>query len=694
MTDALHSPPRPVAENHAPTDMPTTHPTTRPSLAPAQRLSRELAILGARLALLLDGVPAGQGGALASSRAFLDAMFEPVAEGRPLAAWAGSALDRRPTGSATQPIDRLVDGLGLTPLELDLLLLAALPEEHEGYASVLRGLNPRSEGRAAVGLAAQLLCRDGAQRLAFRAQLLGGAALRCGLLSLSGEGGFFEQNLVLAAGLWPVLGGLDCWPQVLLPLHPNPTLAGLDDWLASPAARRALLALRQPEPRLVVLGADSEDIACDRAAALCAHAGQRQVAFDGAGTSAPGADKLARLHALARGALAIFRLTDGDGGAPAPLPSLDGFPGAVLVGARRGAALALGDAPVLYLDVEPLGARARARVWAQTLPELQDQAATLALRYLVEPAAADRIAQDLRSVAALDSSAINLDTVGDCVRARAHACLTPGLNVRRPVAGWGQLVLPPARKAQLAEALQRLQHQALVLDEWQFLAGRPGARGVRVLLCGPPGTGKTLSAEVLAHALGVDLLVVDIARLVSKWIGETEKHLAAVFDAAERAQAVLLFDEADALFGKRTEVSDAHDRYANLETAYLLARLERFEGLVMLSTNLKQNIDPAFLRRLEFVIEFDWPGAAEREALWRCHLPATAPLAADVHLPELARLYPITGGQVRNASVAAGFLAAADGGAIGRKHLIAAIAREYEKSGKAFPGVPAGYPPT
>ena len=246
------------------------------------------------------------------------------------------------------------------------------------------------------------------------------------------------------------------------------------------------------------------------------------------------------------------------------------------------------------------------------------------------------------------------------------------------------------RKGQLAEALQRLLHQAKVLEEWKFLEGRPGARGVRILMSGPPGTGKTLSAEVMAQSLGVDLLVADISRIVSKWIGETEKNLASIFEAAERAQAVLLFDEADALFGKRTEVSDAHDRYANLETAYLLSRIERFEGLTLLSTNLKQNIDPAFLRRLEFVIDFEEPQLTEREALWRCHLPQTAPLAKDVDLRELSALYPIVGGLIRNASVAAAFQAAEAGTPITRRHLLCAIRREYEKTGKAFPGVPTG----
>jgi SpoVK/Ycf46/Vps4 family AAA+-type ATPase len=163
-----------------------------------------------------------------------------------------------------------------------------------------------------------------------------------------------------------------------------------------------------------------------------------------------------------------------------------------------------------------------------------------------------------------------------------------------------------------------------------------------------------------------------------------------VFDAAERTRAVLLFDEADALFGRRTEVSDAHDRYANLETAYLLSRLERFDGLTILSTNLRENVDGAFTRRLEFIVDFAEPDELEREALWRCHLPSAAPLAPDVSLAELAALYPLAGGLIRNAAVAAGFLASASNTDITRRDLVRAVQREYEKMGRAFPGAPAG----
>jgi SpoVK/Ycf46/Vps4 family AAA+-type ATPase len=235
--------------------------------------------------------------------------------------------------------------------------------------------------------------------------------------------------------------------------------------------------------------------------------------------------------------------------------------------------------------------------------------------------------------------------------------------------------------------------QITVLDDWGFAQGRTGRRGVRMLFYGPPGTGKTLAAEVMARALGVDLLVVDLSALVSKYIGETEKNLAAVFDVAERSRALLLFDEADALFGKRTDAQDAHDRYANMETAYLLQRLERYEGVAVLTTNLRGQLDKAFTRRFEAIVEFPEPDAAVREALWRLHLPESAPLAPDVNLRELAEWYAIAGAQIKNAALAAAFLAASGQQRIAQRHFLWAIEREFDKAGRAHPGFPPQYAP-
>jgi SpoVK/Ycf46/Vps4 family AAA+-type ATPase len=206
-------------------------------------------------------------------------------------------------------------------------------------------------------------------------------------------------------------------------------------------------------------------------------------------------------------------------------------------------------------------------------------------------------------------------------------------------------------------------------------------------LVGPPGTGKSLTAEVVASAVGTDLLTVDLSQVVSKWIGETEKNLAAVFDVAERTQAVLLLDEADALFGQRTDIASAHDRYANLETAFLLQRLDRFDGLVVLASNLRHNIDAAFVRRMDFVVELDLPAAPERIILWEIHLPG-AVRGPDVDLVTLADQYAVPGGWIRNAAIAAAFLAAEEHGTVRQAHLVTAVRREYAKAGRPFPGPP------
>jgi hypothetical protein len=647
----------------------------RPSPASA-RLVRATASLARRLAGLLADVGVPGTGQLADGRVFLEAM-------------AAAATGPEPPVAGADPLDRLVDALGLSRFEVDALLLAGLAEEHEGYASVLRALHPRGEPFATVGLAAQLLCRDAEERALLRDTLARGAAVRAGALRAPGDDPFFERSLRPAPGLWPVLHEIDTWPQELAPLDGPVAAAGLEGWLAAPGATRAARTLGVGAAATVLITADHEDVALARAAALAAHAGVRFARLSFPSPAPRDLERLASVHALARGVVPLVRVGRPEAPATALLPGFAGHPGPVVLCAPAGFASLDTARPVVPVPVYPLGPAERRRMWRATLPRLAAQAPVLAARHPLEPGAAAEVAADLRAVEFLERRPATVADAAESVRARAGGMLGAGIKLLRPTASWDLLVLAPERREQLVEAADRLREQARVLDEWGFLAGRPGARGVRMLFAGPPGTGKTLSAEVLAHTLGVDLLLVDISRVLSKWIGETEKNLAAVFDAAERAQAVLFFDEADALFGKRTEVSDAHDRYANLETAYLLTRLERFEGLAILSTNLRQNIDSAFTRRIEFVLEFAEPTTAEREALWRCHLPPGAPLADDVDLAELSALYPIVGALIRNASVAAAFLAAAEDAPIRRDHLVRSIRREYDKAGRAFPAVPA-----
>jgi hypothetical protein len=648
--------------------------------SPSRRLARETGRIAARLAALV-GALAGDGDGdamLAETVRFLRAVGEPDAD---------PALDLGDP-VVPQPLDRLVVGLRLAPVELDLLLLAGLPEQHEGYAAALRRINPSGEPYATAGLAARLFCVDDDERARLRALLEAGPVIASGAITLERQGPFAERSLRIGDSLWSALQDIDVWPDGVRSLGGETFGDGLQEWLASAPAVRAARALVRRAAVTVLVTADSDEVALGRAAALAESAGVRSARLALVAPPSPELIRLVGAHALARDCVPVLVRPRRD-----PLeeqPQLDPgeHPGSIVVCGPPGAAVARSLRPVLTVPVEPLSAEARRRMWRAALPDLADEAPALAARLAVEPAVAAAAAADIRAVQSLDGRRATSVDVLQSIRTRAGISLSAGVKLLRPTATWDQLVLRPDRLAQLEEALERLRHQSLVLDDWGFLEGRAGARGVRMLFAGPPGTGKTLSAEVLAHALGVDLLLVDISRVVSKWIGETEKNLAEVFDAAERAGAVLFFDEADALFGRRTEVSDAHDRYANLETAYLLGRLERFDGLAVLATNLRQNIDPAFTRRLEFAVDYEEPTAAEREALWRCHLPERAPVADDVDLGLLASLYPVVGAVIRNAAVAAGFLAATEGAPIARRHLVRAVRREYEKAGRAFPGEP------
>lgn len=253
-----------------------------------------------------------------------------------------------------------------------------------------------------------------------------------------------------------------------------------------------------------------------------------------------------------------------------------------------------------------------------------------------------------------------------------------------PRSGWVDLILPDENQSQLEEICDQVRHRFHVYDRWGFGRKLSRGRGISALFSGPPGTGKTMAAEIIAGDLQLDLYKIDLARVVSKYIGETEKNLSRVFDEAEGSNAVLFFDEADALFGKRTEISDAHDRYANVETSYLLQKMEEFDGVVILASNLRENIDDAFLRRIRFIVEFPFPDAASRLRIWTAHFPPEAPVAEGVDFELLAERVRVTGGNIRNIVLNSAFFAAADGGVIGTEHILQATRREFEKIGQLW----------
>ncbi len=253
-----------------------------------------------------------------------------------------------------------------------------------------------------------------------------------------------------------------------------------------------------------------------------------------------------------------------------------------------------------------------------------------------------------------------------------------------PHTTWDDIVLPADRMQQLQELCNQLKYRAVVYDQWGFGRKLAHGTGVCALFTGPSGTGKTMAAEIIAAELGLDLYRIDLAAVVSKYIGETEKNLERIFTSAADANAVLFFDEADALFGKRSEVRDAHDRYANIEVAYLLQRIESYEGLVILATNLRQNMDEAFVRRLQFIVDFPFPDEAHRRQIWQVLFPAETPRSADIDIGYLAQRFRLAGGNIKNIVLGAAFLAAADGGAVTMGHLLQATRREHQKMGKVL----------
>lgn len=251
-----------------------------------------------------------------------------------------------------------------------------------------------------------------------------------------------------------------------------------------------------------------------------------------------------------------------------------------------------------------------------------------------------------------------------------------------PRYGWDDIILPSDQLAQLREMIATVQARPIVLDTWGVGKKLVASRGVTALFSGPPGTGKTMAAEIISSGLGLDLYKIDLSTVVSKYIGETEKNIERIFIEAEQSNAILFFDEADALFGKRSEVKDSHDRYANIEISYLLQRMEAYDGVTILATNLRANLDEAFTRRLQFAINFPFPESEYRLRIWKTLIPEDVPIDTDINFAYMADRFRFSGGNIRNVIVNATYLAAADGGLVTMGHFLHGTRRELQKMGR------------
>ncbi len=299
-------------------------------------------------------------------------------------------------------------------------------------------------------------------------------------------------------------------------------------------------------------------------------------------------------------------------------------------------------------------------------------------------AKAVRLAEQSSRLASPAIAALTVADLFNSSRMQSQPRLSALARKIEPKYQWHELILPDDQLMQLHELTDQVKRRQVVMNEWGFAGKLSLGKGINALFAGPSGTGKTMAAEVIARDLGLDLFKIDLSGVVSKYIGETEKNLNRVFSEAEHSNAILFFDEADALLGKRSEVKDAHDRYANIEIAYLLQKMEEYGGMVILATNMKKNMDDAFVRRLQFIIEFPFPDESYRSKIWRSVFPPEAPLSTDIDFDFLAGRFQFTGGNIKNISLRAAYLAAQPHAAIEMRHLIRATKRELQKTGKLF----------
>jgi hypothetical protein len=345
------------------------------------------------------------------------------------------------------------------------------------------------------------------------------------------------------------------------------------------------------------------------------------------------------------------------------------------------------DSPLMSVPFEKLTAAERTDLWSMLLDNVTDQVTQKELTIL-----AGQFSLTSGQVVAAASSAMSralqegrgLEAADLFEAARIHSGYHLADLARKiePRYAWEDLVLPETPLAMLKEMVNMVQSRPLVLEAWGLGRKLTAGAGVSALFSGPPGTGKTLAAQIMANQLGIDLYRIDLSTVVSKYVGETEKNLEKIFGEASESNAILFFDEADSIFGKRSEVKDAHDRYANIEVGYLLQRMEDYNGVAILATNLRANLDEAFTRRLQFIINFPFPDEEYRLRIWKVLMPPDLPRTEDLDLKLLADRFKLSGGSIRNIIVSAAYLAATDGGSVTMSHLMHGARREFQKMGR------------
>jgi ATP-dependent 26S proteasome regulatory subunit len=325
----------------------------------------------------------------------------------------------------------------------------------------------------------------------------------------------------------------------------------------------------------------------------------------------------------------------------------------------------------------------RRRVWADLLEGAAVSAAeidAIAGRFVLDKKRITDVV--LHTKMLKNSSEVTIDAIYDTCRSRIYRKM--GVYARRLIPRYRlkDIVLPDDQMHHLQEICSHLRHRHTVYFKWGFENRFALGKGLNILFSGSSGTGKTMAADIIANEFKLDLYQIDLSAIVSKYIGETEKNLSRIFKEASSGNLILFFDEADALFGKRSEVKDAHDRYANIEIDYLLQKMEDHEGIVILATNLSKNIDEAFLRRLHFSLEFPFPDENQRLLIWKKIFPPETPIEADIEFSFLAERFSLSGGNIKNVAMTAAFYAAEDESAVRMPHIILALKRELQKMGK------------